>query len=526
MARTKNRGLVYLRRSTTKQEISLAKQLEWACDEAKRHDVRLDASNVDLELMQTRRLHSFKDIRLDDGISGSDMTRPGFRAFIQDSENNRAVSHVFFYKRDRFARSDDALEATRLEKNLRTRGITVVHSDGIGKPIRRGEQNILSDLEPLLAYSQGGEEVRKLAECILVAQKDLARRGYRVGGNAPYGFVRVLVDDTGSILEELPRGKTVRQPGCHVRVVPKDPEKILIWLRILKLREQGWGFKRIAVALNEMGIPSPDAGRTRTDQGVQHFVGGKWSHSTVAELCRNPIITGVQEYGKRSEGKLRRLDDNGARLLEDEKDISPHGQPRTVINDPSLRIRTTVGEEKYDRERWQQLQSRSDARSRNQKGIPRTKDPTRYPLACRIVDLTNGCGSILYGHMNGDRALYTCGRYMRTAGAECASNQVDAEAMLRFTLKTLGQMVWIHGSRDKLRAKLFERALRGAGSLETYDRKLESEGWESRRKELEEQLSTIKYRMARERDDTLYQVLVREFHTTKAALAKLNETIR
>src|SRR5207342_3387915 len=109
-------------------------------------------------------------------------------------------------------------------------------------------------------------------------------------------------------------------------------------------------------------------------------------------------------------------------------------------------------------ERWQEIQRQTRERGQSQRGIPRAKDPARYPLACRLVDLTDGCGSVLYGRTTHDRAIYTCGRYMRTAGAECESNQVDAEATLRFTLKTLRQFVDLNGRRGKLRQKLLERA--------------------------------------------------------------------
>jgi hypothetical protein len=107
--------------------------------------------------------------------------------------------------------------------------------------------------------------------------------------NAPYGFVRVLVNASGTVIEELTPGKTVRQEGCHVRAIPRFPEKIVVWLQILEWKALGWGTKRISKALNDRGIPSPDAGRKRTDHGVRHLVSGKWNHNTVADLCRKPV---------------------------------------------------------------------------------------------------------------------------------------------------------------------------------------------------------------------------------------------
>jgi DNA invertase Pin-like site-specific DNA recombinase len=239
MARAKNLGLVYARRSTDKQEISLPSQIEWAAAAATRQGVTLDAVVTDLAHMQALHLHSYKDIRLDDGISGSDLTCPGFLAVSRDARGDKTISHVFIYKRDRFARPNDAMQAAQLEKQLLTAGITLVFSDTVSAPIRLGDQSIMRDMELLLAYYQGGEELRKHAERVLGFQKTLAEGGYRVGGNPPYGFVRVLVDASGNVLEELPLGKTVRQPGCHVRAMPKDVEKIAVWLQLLEYKERG-----------------------------------------------------------------------------------------------------------------------------------------------------------------------------------------------------------------------------------------------------------------------------------------------
>ena len=107
-ARTKNRGLVYLRRSTDRQETSLQAQLEWVIAEASRCQVTLDAAPADLHHMIAHQLSSYKDIRLDDGITGADLTRPGFVALQQDALRDRGISHVFIYRRDRLARPEEA----------------------------------------------------------------------------------------------------------------------------------------------------------------------------------------------------------------------------------------------------------------------------------------------------------------------------------------------------------------------------------------------------------------------------------
>jgi len=524
MARAKNRGLVYLRRSTDKQEISLPFQLEWAIATARHHGVTLDATVADLEHMQALGLRCYKDIRLDDGITGADLTRAGFLAVNQNALADPAISHLFIYKRDRFARPADAMVVVLIEKKLLEAGITVVFSDMVSLPFQAGQQDISRDISLLFGYYQGGEELRKHADRVLGFQRKLAEGGFRTGGNPPYGFVRMLVDGAGRILEKLPPGKIVQQAGCHVRAVPDDPVKIAVWVQMLAWKAQGWGIRRIAKQLNERGIPSPDAGRTRTDHGVKHRVSGKWSPNTVCELCRNPIILGVQRYGRRSEGSIRRIGEAGPRLLE-EKDRTASGTPRIIFNDPALLIKKQVGEAKFEAEKWQAIQDQMDRRGQVQRGIPRVKDPARYPLACRLIDLTAGCGSILYARTNQGRAVYTCGRYLRTSGAECESNQVDAEAMLRFALMTLKQLIERNGNRDRLRQKLLERARRAAQPGQADPRAAELARLRNRQTDLVDQKGTIEYRMARERNDALYAALVRQYEAAQAELATVAQSI-
>src|ERR1700687_1060846 len=336
-ARLKNRGLLYLRRSSGRQETSLETQLDWACTESARLRVSLDASRSDLRYMQEHRLSSYKDLRLDDSITGADLERPGFLQFNRDAVGDRTHSHVFIHKRDRFARPEDAIAMVSIEKKLLLAGITIVFSDAVSEPMERGRQYPERDIAMLLGYYESGVFLTKLAERVLDKQRLLALEGFRTGGNAPYGFVRVLIDGRGQVVEELPPGRRVRQAGCHVRALPKDGTKLQVRLYILELKGKGWGYKRIAVHLNQLTIPSPEAGRGRTDHGVPHLVSGKWSASTLREICTDRINLGLQDYGRRSEGAHRRASQDGPRLLT-EADRDGHDRPRTIVNDPAVLI--------------------------------------------------------------------------------------------------------------------------------------------------------------------------------------------
>ena len=514
-ARKKNRGIVYIRRSSSRQELSLAAQLEWAIREADEREVPLDAELCDIARMQNSRLSVSKSIYLDDSISGADLNRPGFLALLRGVEADISISHVFINRRDRFARPEEAAEMLVREKRLRQCGVTIVFCDKVAGPLERGQLNMAEDLAVLFEYHQSGEFLVTLAERVIAAQRTLALGGYWTGGDPPFGFVRVLVDANGNELEELLKGRRVRQAGCHVRIKAKDPEKIAIWLLIIDLADQGWGGKRIAQHLNNLGIPSPGAGRTRTDHGVQHVVSGKWGHRTVLELLRNRAILGEQTYGTRAEGEHRRLGGDGPRLL-NEGDRKPDGLPRLVYNPTELIITAETGfGTQCDLDKWDAVQERLNRRAKCQQGIPRVRDPARYPLSTRVLDLTENCGSIMYARTSGQRRQYLCGRYLRTCGAECENNAVDAEALLKMTLATIGQVLLRPSLRERLRERLELLAKNDSDSGTRTDLTDQLAALRKRKAELKEDLDTAGYRMSVEKDDDRYEALSAAFSKIK-----------
>ena len=152
--RTKNEGLIYLRRSTDRQESSLAMQLQWGISEAKERGVRLDASLEDLDHMLDHNLKQYKDIYLDNG-AGSDLDRPGFLAFRQAAMGDHRVSHVFIHMSDRFARPELAGKAMQLEIDLLLAGITVVFSNRVSQPRQLGNSYFGEDVLLLRCRTKG-----------------------------------------------------------------------------------------------------------------------------------------------------------------------------------------------------------------------------------------------------------------------------------------------------------------------------------------------------------------------------------
>lgn len=134
--RIKNWARIYLRRSTSAQESSLETQLQWAIGAAKRYGVPLRASLDDLTYMQLHRLTHYKDIYLDDAVSGSRTKRPAFDAMIAEVKADSSISHVFAFKRDRFGRPKDPVDMMVIDRDLKAIGVMIVMSDGVIDPSR------------------------------------------------------------------------------------------------------------------------------------------------------------------------------------------------------------------------------------------------------------------------------------------------------------------------------------------------------------------------------------------------------
>ena len=461
-SRSSIKGVVQLRRSGWTQETSLDKQLDWAIDEARRRGVPLDATHDDLCHMQKHGLSQYKAIHLDDAKQGDDLSRTGLTSLFERVMTDRSISHVFAFKQDRMGRPEIASEMVAMESKLRLDGVALVFQGKFLAPANGQGIEISDDIISLVNYHSSHQFLIDLAEQMVFTKNRLAKDGYSGGGRAPYGFQRALFDPATGEYEILPDGRSVKHGNRHVVWVPGDPEKIGHWLKMPELKEKGWGYKRIATWMNDQSIPSPDAGRTRTDHGVEHPVSGLWNGSTVKHLLENRAILGIIDVGRRSEGKKRRTGLNGPRHLED-GDYNEERKPKRIRNPKEVVSSGELPfEPLFDRDRWEAIQKTAGERSRKQAGIPKAKDPARYPLSCLVMDLN--CGSMMHARTVGKRAIYRCGAYMNSGPTACDCNTVDGEAMLAFVLRSLRDQIETFGGREAL-----EQRIRAIAEAESAD---------------------------------------------------------
>jgi hypothetical protein len=125
-------------------------------------------------------------------------------------------------------------------------------------------------------------------------------------------------------------------------------------------------------------------------------------------------------------------------------------------------IRPTGFKPQVDLDLFEACEQKLVERGKNQRGISRRRNPARYPLAMHVWDMTDRCGHPMYASTSGNRAIFTCGRYMKTSGAECEHNVVDGEAAFAFVLSVLKQKAEIQGGRDVLKARLRQLAASAA----------------------------------------------------------------
>ncbi len=141
---TRGRGLFHTWDSGGKHEMTPAKYVEWAIDQASKYGVAFRGTPAQIKSMIREGEFADGDLFLDFNVKGNLLSRDGLDALRAEISRDQSVSHLFIPKRDRLARPDDPLDGVQLEeRNSRTAGITIVFMDRVVAPIIREKGSTL-----------------------------------------------------------------------------------------------------------------------------------------------------------------------------------------------------------------------------------------------------------------------------------------------------------------------------------------------------------------------------------------------
>jgi DNA invertase Pin-like site-specific DNA recombinase len=265
---TKKKAIAYYRHSAEdKQENSVTIQNDHAEEFVAQHDLGL--------------IH----YESDEGVSGLSASRPGFERLFDEWITNPDAPefhYVLVLDETRWGRWQDPDEAAYWTMICKKHGKQVIY---MSRGFPKDEQKLLSSLETSIGRYMAAEYSRQLSDKVWHGSMKVTEQGFSAGGTAPYGYTRVLFDESHQRVGQLKPGQHKVIANQRVTFEPADDETPKVVQRIFDLFVNDWLHPEdIAERLNEDGILSA--------------TGRLWDISKITRVLSNETYTGTLIYNK------------------------------------------------------------------------------------------------------------------------------------------------------------------------------------------------------------------------------------
>ncbi|MBM6723624.1 recombinase family protein [Pseudoflavonifractor phocaeensis] len=212
------------------------------------------------------------DTYIDDGYSGTNFDRPGVQRLIEDAKAKR-INLILVKDLSRFGRNyiEFGQYTDYLFPSLGCRFIAL--NNGIDTMRDDGSTDVMCFLNLFNEFYS-----RDTSKKVKAVKRACAESGKFMGTYPAYGYKRDPEDKHHLVIDEE-TAPTVR--------------------RIFAMRATGAGFRAIATALNEEGIPSPGTlYYQRKGRSDPRQVNHKWADATVKQIIRSEVYIGNMVQGK------------------------------------------------------------------------------------------------------------------------------------------------------------------------------------------------------------------------------------
>ncbi len=262
-----NLAAQYVRMSTDYQKYSIHNQAVVIATYAELHRLTI--------------VHTYRD----EGESGLKIeNRAGLSKLIEDVQSgNVEFGHLLIYDVSRWGRFQDVDESAHYEFICRRAGIKIVYCaeqfDNDGSLL----SSILKNIKRVMA----AEYSRELSAKVLAGALGLAGRGFKMGGSAPYGLEREVVDEHNQAKGRLKRGERKFLITDRVKLCPGTSEQT----EVVK-----WIFEQYLLNRTQASIA-----RELNERGVLTNKGGPWHRNAISVLLRNEAYIGTFIYNRDTE---------------------------------------------------------------------------------------------------------------------------------------------------------------------------------------------------------------------------------
>ncbi|QZY55452.1 recombinase family protein [Crassaminicella profunda] len=212
------------------------------------------------------------DSYVDDGYTGTNFDRPGFKRLLRDIENGH-ISIVITKDMSRLGR-DYIQVGFYIEKYFPEAGVRYIAvNDGVDT--QKDNQNELTPFKAVINDMYSKDISKKIRSVFELKRK----MGKFIGAFAPFGYKKDPDDKNRLII---------------------DQETSWIVKKIFNMYLSGKGLKVIANYLNEESIPPPAVYKARNIKSYHptQMKIGKWCHSGVKHILTNRTYTGDLAQGK------------------------------------------------------------------------------------------------------------------------------------------------------------------------------------------------------------------------------------
>ena len=322
------------------------------------------------------------DYYIDDGYSGTNFNRPGFRRLLQDMKNKR-INCIIVKDLSRFARSH--IEADMYFENifpaLNIRFISVIENiDSFENP--DSMDNLIVQFKNLLNDAYAKDISKKVKSALLTKRLN----GEFIGTNATYGYLKD------------PKDK-------HKLIIDKDVSKIVI--KIFNDIIEGKTASEIADELNNNKVLTPYAYKMKNDN-IE--IDKKWNAKMINVILKNRVYTGDLIQGKKKVENYRTH-----KLITTNKDewiiTENHHEP-------------IISKEKFD-EVQEILNKNKSARNNKEKDL--------FYSFLKCAD----CGSSFTLRKVKNYEYYHCTSYVRNRS--CTSHSIRKDRLIELVIEELNK---------------------------------------------------------------------------------------